>query len=342
MINTDRFNFMSLDGDELIPTSEYVQIKAEAGTVVCILFDSNICLDLISFIENRNNVNNIKRNKIQHLLTVIQEAKCDVLFSYPIFELCMNKADLTIDMLKAKSFADKIWEAIHLNITDIYSSDYSIKNIKYPFNDISGNITFFKPMLNAFYVAFLKIILIAKQGISKKRAYINISTYAKFLNEELDLFSTLLLQPAFAIFGGNSKERKFLGIDKSNVDFTRIAWGAALDAWLYFMGQIGELGKYTSNKQKISFVTDDAALFKIFSKNIPRVAIYSSSKIPLYMNEVDFDYPHFIGIESKIGKLIDKIQDQRKFKQLTRLENTFITEVKQLEKQVRELTRQFN
>jgi hypothetical protein len=124
------------------------------------------------------------------------------------------------------------------------------------------------------------------------------------LHNDLDLFSAYIIQPALAILGGGTGERKFLGIDKKNGDFCRRAWGAACDAWLYFIPHYKSTERPTILKQDLVFVTNDSALFEIYRKINAKYVIHTGGKRQ-YENEFDLDYPNFreqIGI---VGALFD-------------------------------------
>ena len=314
MINTDRYYFMSITGSEIIPSNTSVLDNAKNGIVTLIQFDSNVCLNLVAFVQNRSSQERTIVSKNQHLLTTLKDSEVDVHFAFPIYELCLDRNTFTIDREKYQSLANGVWEAIHLGIEDIYRADYTHKNIEAPKDKIFENIAPLSMFFKIFYASFLKIILISRSGISKDKAVDNMIVLVKWLDEKLDFNSSFVLQAAYAVFGGDTQARKLLGIDKS--DYKKCAWGAAADAWLVFMSQVGTLGKLTAHQQNCIFVTADRGLFSVFTKNPPRAVLSINNKIPLCAHEVDCDYPHFNNASPKKIELLNNIMDEINVKRL--------------------------
>lgn len=310
MIYHKSYNYLNKDGRCPLPSKAEVSSEAISGLCVALVLDSNVCLDLVNFVTNRNMMQPEIKEKVQHLLCYVEESGIDVIPGMGLFELCSDYK-LKIDKVKYLSFAKNITYALNLSIKDIMCDKYNASDLQFDQNeDCIESIEPFLPMLLTSYVALLKIRALAKNGLDKAKGYKNISEYLEWLDNELDCFIQAEIHLALAIFGGDSFVRRVLKLDVKD-DIRKNTWGAAWDFHHIRMLYHSEIAPIGNIKHKPIFITNDNALFDLISTCKLKAAITESGNQIITVMSVAADFPHLKEYEQYLKDQLHDLMQKR-------------------------------
>lgn len=264
------------------------KVECDPSQSIAICIDNNICQELAKW-ENNNNVDPKTRIKVE---TFLKECADYNLFVFPyigLTELSTNRQTGKLDQVKYVSHQKSI------------SSCLTKHNIQIlpPTPEFEDGMKYFMKLHNLFYIHLLKIKLIELNGLNKDKALNNLSTYLNWA-EEIEAQTSYPSQVAHALFGGESKARKIVKIEKQKEPLQSV-WGAAWDMLYLFLAQQYFPIKFYS--MKMLFATNDEALWLIGSLFKLRGALTNGGHVQYSMCELSFDFPHYDTFQNQIKQI---------------------------------------
>lgn len=262
----------SEQGKSNLPSHSEVNKMTSMGLVPLLVIDSNVCLEIIKFINYKKSATQIDKEKILNLIEFVQKNDgVEVFCLYSFLELTHKRVNLEIDKDKFIEFKNKIDFAFQCPIKYLrlykfdYNRDYIIfKTPTIPLNTIESLNDHLLPT----YCSLLKIRELSLMGLDKQKAQKNISNFLIWLKSEIGMIMGLELQLAINIFGGNSNYLKMITQRRSLEDVRRKLWGTTWDFFhARFSTNKDELSRITGKMVMPFFITNDTTLGQLIENN---------------------------------------------------------------------------
>lgn len=235
-----------------------------------LLLDSCVCLDLVKFVDHKNNAK-VDKTKVRKYLDYIKRSNIETISFFGLLELCHKPDTMSFDIDKFWDFKNRIHyiEKIPMNYINSYRFDFNRDYIVKDSNELETNsLIELKPILQTSYCCFLKIRELAISGLDKHKAQKNIELFGDWLINDLDIIMALEYNLAMNIFGGNPDFRKMIGVDSKANDLKKTLWGTA---WDFFHSRIvcnnvDVASRFFEENVYSTFITNDSNLFKLISQ----------------------------------------------------------------------------
>ncbi len=294
------YTYVDSKGPTKIPgRSEVVRLASGEGVLTALVIDANVCLDLAGL--STGNLVPLMRDEVQQFVRAIAASGADVLPGFGLAELCLDRKTWTLDAAKLESLERNISLAIDSapGRAAQRMQDSAAEEIE------PVDVEMFRPyvlLLQIFYASLLKLSLIGMQGLSSNTAISNLQAFLRWMSDDLGCVSTLPLQAAVAMFGGDSLARRLIGVGRRDHALSSV-WGGAWDAFYVYqlyhatLFQIGGVPHYPV------FVTKDRACYDVFSRLSLQGAIRFDEQRSPFLIGVASDYPHYEGKQEQVAQL---------------------------------------
>ncbi|MGG4214010.1 hypothetical protein [Paenibacillus sp. FSL L8-0638] len=286
--------------------------------------DTNICIYLRDLYKEPSSI--VKReaiwNELRDLLRNIENNDVLIDYSLGIEEACRSLSNFEINFDKLNDMKNSIKHLFEMNYFEMLEHSKLIKfdppikdqTFKSPSKlDSLESVSTFQGLLFVNYACLMKLFLLRNSNPSENNADLMID-YLRFVQSEVDLFSTSTTLFAHFYMSGNSSITNLLHKSKSKKIEDRIHtfWNAAID--LTFPALVSQ--QFIKNNTIPVFVTADERLRQIFDAMKIRVMINNGSEIALPpLVEVDLSKTNWSNTElDKINRYYDKIMFSRKLK----------------------------
>lgn len=266
------FESYTEQGKSSLPTRADITEMTSNGLTPLIVIDSNVCLEIIKFINHKKSATQIEKEKILNLIEFVQKNEAVEVFSlYSFMELSHNRGNLEINKEKFIEFKNKIDFAIQCPVKYLrqYKFDYDRDYVIFKTPNISYNtIESLSQHLLPTYCSLLKMRELSLIGLDKNKAEKNIGNFLDWLKTEIGLIMGLELQLAINIFGGNSNYLKMISQRKSLEDVRKKLWGTTWDFFhARFSTNKSDLSGITGKVVMPFFITNDVTLGRLIENN---------------------------------------------------------------------------
>ncbi|GHU22730.1 hypothetical protein FACS189497_12180 [Betaproteobacteria bacterium] len=224
--------------------------------MTALILDANICLNLSNYARGKTNSD--KESMFRQFLLAVELVKVDVVPYFGCLELASVRGSDQVDTDKLTSIASNVARALAQSEESLAWGHQVSSKIANELSLTDKSLSAAFPMLRYAYCCFLKIFEIRARGFLKDRA---VKHFIEFFDwcEDMRCQVPLILQAAFALFGGAKEAEKLLSLRKGKKPLDA-AWGAAWDIWHCWMTQNYWPTQLVDGWQQHSiFVTNDAA-----------------------------------------------------------------------------------
>lgn len=306
------FSYFDLKGECTFPSPDLIRSNAQHGIVTALILDANICLNLSNYTRGQKDPD--KESMFRQFLLAVELVKVDVVPYLGCLELASTRGSDQLDTAKLSSIASNVARALAQS-EDSLARGRQVgvhADDELALADKSLAETF--PLLRYAYCCFLKIFEIRSRGHLKDRA---VKHFIEFFDwsETMNCHVGLVLQAAFALFGGAREADKLLSLREGKTPLDA-AWGAAWDIWHCWMVQ-----NYLPTlpvdglPQHCIFVTDDAAAAYIAGQCLPR-AMFLNAGVPFRSASVlSYDFPFYVDKRKRLNDLL-RVRGSRQLKRM--------------------------
>jgi hypothetical protein len=285
------FFYFDQTGRCAFPTPDLIRSNARRGIVTALVLDANVCLNLANFARGQKDPE--IESMVRQFLLAVEFVKVDVVPYFGCLELASTPGIDQLDKVKLSSFVANVSSALAQSEDTLAWGNLT----RFSANEGQGaesepSLGFF-PMLYYFYGCFLKIFEILARGYPKARAVKNLIEFFDWC-ESTGCQVGLILQAAFALFGGATEAAKLLVLKKDKTPLD-VAWGAAWDMWYSWEIQSHRpMTPIAGVQQHAIFVTDDAAAAFVACQCEPLAAFVNEGKPFLSASAINNDFPFFV------------------------------------------------
>jgi hypothetical protein len=232
----------------------------------------------------------------------VKRSGADTVPGFGLAELSLNRETFELDRDKLESFERKVTYSLQVPASRLENPP----RFKEQQDNEPVDVEMMRPWLPMFqllYACMLKILALSRGGLARERALSNVRSFVEWMCSDLNVFTALPLQAAYAVFGGDGKARKLVGVD-SRRDPISCAWGAAWDVY-YIMSLFHiKLNPIDATPERYIFVTRDAACYEVFSRCRLFGGLRPNDDHTLPLTGIDSDYPHFASRTDELAKII--------------------------------------
>lgn len=303
-----------------------------------LVLDSSVCLDIIDFINKKNQVKE-KKAKTLELIKFAQKKSFPTFEMIALLELSINKLTQKIDTDKFNDMKMKLDFAFKCPFNKLKKGDFDFKKNYYsptPIN-INNNGSLFLEQINVFYCALLKMREIAKKnGLNKHKSRENIIEFVDWMNTELEMILGVEYQLCIQIFGGNNDFRPMIKDMSNKEKALKAVWGTAWDLFhSRFSRNSSQLSAIVDEDVNSVFVTNDKRLYELLAPKIDSTTEFGNTRISI-MNNSDSLPPHLddIFVEEMNLKLIDIFESRGQIEKEYPENKKIINLIEQLEKNI--------
>ncbi|MDQ0965847.1 hypothetical protein QFZ20_001250 [Flavobacterium sp. W4I14] len=304
MIVLHSFYILTHNGESVLSDTIQRQRTENQNSSILFYLDANLCLDIVSYFENKQAQPQSKTN-VEILILFCQQYNIEVSPKFGSMELCKENLN-KLNVSKYQDFVNKITYIFDTPFIETAKLNEQIFNYDVEVNDTDSRaFEYLFPLQLISYVTLLKIYsLCKKNNPSKENVIKNLKLFLHWSGKHLNASMASEIQLAIRIFGGDSRFRKMIALDKKEEhpdDIFRILWGTAWD--LFHMRMVHFNAINTSADQVMYFITQDVNLYTLFKTCQLRGAISNSGQ-PI-TSFVSYD----VEIQYKDANMVKDIND---------------------------------
>ncbi|TCD27156.1 hypothetical protein EZ456_11605 [Pedobacter psychrodurus] len=265
MIALPSFYILTSNGESILPDTIQRQRAADQNRAILFYLDANLCLDIVNYFENKQAHPQSKTN-VEILILFCQQYNIEVIPKFGSMELCKETFN-KLNIPKYQDFVNKITYAFDTPFSETVKLNDRIFNYYVEVNDTdSMGFEGLFPLLLMSYVSLLKIYFLCKKNNPNRGSVLkNLKLFLHWCNKHLNTSMASEIQLAIRIFGGDSRFRKMIALDKKGDQLDvifRTLWGSAWD--LLHMRMVHFKAINTGIDQVVYFITQDANLYELF------------------------------------------------------------------------------
>lgn len=333
MLITDNFFYVSSEGEGL-PNKQQLNIIRKQGKQIVFHIDSNICIYFEKTYTKPEQITKNIANKLDLLLSNIQQYQANISFGGAVFELSFNKNNWTLNKNKYNDLCVELASYIDISESKLFGT---ANNLLLDTSDYFSSIDVAQllPLLQTLYAAYLKTATIALTHPSENNACNNLLNYINWLDETLNFFSPIPLQIAASVFAKDPYGNKAIFNKKKSPLQTCL--GAAFDTWHLFLLNFAHLKKIDKMNHFPILVTNDKAFYKTIRKCPLLEAIKLNDEVITTYSAIDIDYKAYAHRQEEISSFFKTKVQRRAKKAFIHSKKQPLKQINLLEKKLQNL-----
>jgi hypothetical protein len=264
MLLNERYKFIDQDGEDHLPSERELKAWRLEGKTPIAVLDTMVCLNIINLVDGKS-LPTPQLHKTQHLLTYfkIHDLSFDVLGSFGVMELCVNKRTFEINKEKFCQTGGKLKYALTLDPYTVVARNFQPELITNSETEIQQYHNVVGPLVTLSYCNLLKIREIARRHRKAFSAERAIEEYYEWMDKKINCICGSELQLALMIIGDKMCQ-EMIALDNPNTAKAKIINTILGTAWdLYHHRTICTYSNAIAIegvRYKTLFVTEDANL----------------------------------------------------------------------------------
>lgn len=314
MIELSSFYILTTDGESVLPDSIRLKRATDQNRSILFYLDANLCMDITNYFNNKLPAANPQfRINVETLILFCQQHSIEVVPKFGAMELCKEN----LQQLNLSKYQDLVNKITYVFDTP-FNKDTQFDKLTFNYytevtgTDIEALEKFF-PLLLSSYISLLKIyVLCKKNNPGKHNVLKNLKLFLHWCNKYLDASMASEILLAIKIFGGDSKFRQMIDLDKK-AGFNHILtslWGTAWD--FFHMRMVHFWAINSGVNYDLYLITRDTNLFTLFKTcQLYRALSASGSPIVSFVDhDIDIPYKEEFILEG-IKEILDEFSLKR-------------------------------
>ncbi len=313
MIELPSFYILTINGESILPDSIRLKRATDHNRSILFYLDANLCLDIADYFNNKLPASSRLRINVETLILFCQQHSIEIVPKFGAMELCKENLQ-QLNLSKYQDFVNKITYVFDTP----FNKDTQFDKLAFNYYtevtrmDIEALEKFF-PLLFLSYISLLKIyVLCKKNNPGKHNVLKNLKLFLHWCGKYLNTSMASEILLAIKIFGGDSKFRKMINLDKKgNVNYILASlWGTAWD--FFHMRMVHFWAINSGVDYDLYLITRDTNMFTLFKTCQLHGALsaFGSPIASFVSHDIDISYKEEFILEG-IKEILDEFSLKR-------------------------------